>query len=189
MALLKKRATGMTMFELIAAMVLVAILTPTMSYLISNTMRSIASTRIALDAGEDAEYALRNFALHIDRAVEFIDDSIIDTTLAFKVQVSSTDTVQYIYSISDMNRWIGCTREGGSQGILLEGVIGDSTDSGDGTTSYLSRFVYRNKNGSVLSTPKNSTIHSVELIFYLNRGSELYKYNTSAVPGRSMFRL
>ena len=56
MALLRRRFRGMTMFELIAAMVLVAILTPTMSYIISNTMRSIAATRIGLDADEDAEY-------------------------------------------------------------------------------------------------------------------------------------
>ena len=179
----------MTMFELIAAMVLVAILTPTMSYIISNTMRSIASTRVALDADEDAEYALRSFTLHIDRAIEFIDDSILDTTLTFKVQVSSTDTVQYIYNISDKNRRISCTREDGPDGILLEEVIGDSTDSGVGTTSYLSRFIYRNKNGSVLTTPKNSTIYSVELVFFLDRGSELYRYNTSAVPGRNLFKL
>ena len=43
----------MTMFELIAAMVLVAILTPTMSYIISYSMRSIAATRIGLDAAID----------------------------------------------------------------------------------------------------------------------------------------
>ena len=179
----------MTMFELIAAMVLVAILTPTMSYIISNTMRSIAATRIGLDADEDAEYALRSFTLHIDRVVEFMDDSILDTTLAFKAQVSSTDTVRYIYSISDQNRWISCTREDGPEGILLEEVIGDSIDAGIGTTSYLSRFIYRNKNGSVLTTPKNSTIYSVDLIFFLDRGSELYRYNTSAVPGRNLFTL
>ena len=189
MVLIKGCARGMTMFELIAAMVLVAILTPTMSYIISNTMRSIAATRIGLDADEDAEYALRSFTLHIDRAIEFIDDSILDTTLAFKVQVSSTDTVQYIYNISDKNRRISCTREDGPDGILLEEVIGDSTDSGVGTTSYLSRFIYRNKNGSVLTTPKNSTIYSVELVFFLDRGSELYRYNTSAVPGRNLFKL
>jgi len=189
MTLLRNRSKGMTMFELIAAMVLVAILTPTMSYIISYSMRSIAATRIGLDADEDAEYALRSFTLHIDRIVEFMDDSILDTTLAFKAQVSSTDTVKYIYSISDQNRWISCTREDGPEGILLEEVIGDSIDSGDGTTSYLSRFIYRNKNGSVLTTPKNSTIHSVELVIFLDRGSELYRYTTSAVPGRNLFKL
>ena len=118
-----------------------------------------------------------------------MDEGILDTTLAFKAQVSSTDTVSYIYSISDQNRWVSCTREDGPEGILLEGVIGDSIDSGDGTTSYLSRFIYRNKNGSVLTTPKNSTIHSVELVIFLDRGSELYRYTTSAVPGRNLFKL
>ena len=62
----KKLQRGFTLIELIASMVLMGIMLPSVGLLVVNSMRAIATHNVSLQASVDAGYVQNNFAKHID---------------------------------------------------------------------------------------------------------------------------
>ena len=172
------------MIELIAAMVLVAIMAPTMGLLVQNSLRSMMSNNIAIQATEDASYVIRNFTKHIDGVKEFTDGSLTATSLSFTNYVN--DAV-YVYQLRDAARDLIYSRTNGTTetGALVRQVVVDSTDD-----DYDSKFIYRGHDNSDLLasepaiTPTNENIKSIELTFVLLRNKEIYKYNIYVLPDK-----
>ena len=172
------------MIELIAAMVLVAIMAPTMGLLVQNSLRSMMSNNIAIQATEDASYVIRNFTKHIDGVKEFTDGSLTATSLSFTNYVN--DAV-YVYRLRDAARDLIYSRTDGTTeiGALVRQVVVDSTDD-----DYDSKFIYRGHDNSDLLasdpaiTPTNENIKSIELVFVLLRNKDTYKYNIYVLPDK-----
>jgi prepilin-type N-terminal cleavage/methylation domain-containing protein len=180
----KKLQGGFTMIELIAAMALVAIMAPTMGLLVQNSLRSMMSNNIAIQATEDASYVIRNFTKHIDGVKEFTDGSLTATSLSFTNYVN--DAV-YVYQLRDAARDLIYSRTDGTTetGALVRQVVVDSTDD-----DYDSKFIYRGHDNSDLLasdpaiTPTNENIKSIELVFVLLRNKDTYKYNIYVLPDK-----
>ena len=170
------------MIELIAAMVLVAIMAPTMGLLVQSSLRSMMINNIAIQATEDAGYVIRNFTKHIDGVKEFTDGSLTATSLSFTNYVN--DAV-YVYQLRDAARDLIYSRTDGTTetGALVRQVVVDSTDD-----DYDSKFIYRGHDNSDLIgdgiTPTNANIKSIELVFVLLRNKETYKYNIYVLPDK-----
>ena len=170
------------MIELIAAMVLVAIMAPTMGLLVQNALRSMMSNNIAIQATEDAGYVIRNFTKHIDGVKRFTDGSLTDSTVSF---TSYTDDNVYVYQLRDGDRNLIYSRDDGDDtvtGALIKSVVVDST------ADIYSKFIYRGHDNSDLigtsKTPTDANIKSIELTFVLLRNKEIYKYNIYVLPDK-----
>ena len=170
------------MIELIAAMVLVAIMAPTMGLLVQNALRSIMANNIAIQATEDAGYVIRNFTKHIDGVKRFTDGSLTDSTVSF---TSYADDDVYVYQLRDGNRDLIYSRDDGEDtvtGALIKNVVVDST------VDIYSKFIYRGHDNSDLigtsKTPTDANIKSIELTFVLLRNKEIYKYNIYVLPDK-----
>ena len=170
------------MIELIAAMVLVAIMAPTMGLLVQSSLRSMMTNNIAIQATEDAGYVIRNLTKHIDGVKEFTDGSLTATSLSFTNYVN--DAV-YVYQLRDAARDLIYSRTDGTTetGALVRQVVVDSTDD-----DYDSKFIYRGHDNSDLigtsKTPTDANIKSIELTFVLLRNKEIYKYNIYVLPDK-----
>ena len=170
------------MIELIAAMVLVAIMAPTMGLLVQNALRSMMNNNIAIQATEDAGYVIRNFTKHIDGVKRFTDGSLTDSTVSF---TSYADDDVYVYQLRDGNRDLIYSRDDGEDtvtGALIKNVVVDST------VDIYSKFIYRGHDNSDLigtsKTPTDANIKSIELTFVLLRNKEIYKYNIYVLPDK-----
>ena len=172
------------MIELIAAMVLVAIMAPTMGLLVQSSLRSMIVNNIAIQTTEDASYVIRNFTKHIDGVKEFTDGSLTATSLSF---TSYADDDVYIYHFREGDRDLIYSRTGGDPettetGALVKDVVVDST------ADIYSKFIYRGHDNSDLigtsKTPTNANIKSIELTFVLLRNKEIYKYNIYVLPDK-----
>ena len=170
------------MIELIAAMVLVAIMAPTMGLLVQNALRSMMNNNIAIQATEDAGYVIRNFTKHIDGVKRFTDGSLTDSTVSF---TSYADDDVYVYQLRDGNRDLIYSRDDGEDtvtGALIKNVVVDST------IDIYSKFIYRGHDNSDLigtsKTPTDANIKSIELTFVLLRNKEIYKYNIYVLPDK-----
>ena len=169
------------MIELIAAMVLVAIMAPTMGLLVQSSLRSMMVNNIAIQTTEDASYVIRNFTKHIDGVKEFTDGSLTATSLSFTNYVN--DAV-YVYQLRDAARDLIYSRTDGTTetGALVKDVVVDSTEA------IYSKFIYRGHDNSYLigtsKTPTNANIKSIELTFVLLRNKEIYKYNIYVLPDK-----
>ena len=178
----KKLQGGFTMIELIAAMVLVAIMAPTMGLLVQNALRSMMNNNIVIQATEDAGYVIRNFTKHIDGVKRFTDGSLTDSTVSF---TSYADDDVYVYQLRDGNRDLIYSRDDGEDtvtGALIKNVVVDST------VDIYSKFIYRGHDNSDLigtsKTPTDANIKSIELTFVLLRNKEIYKYNIYVLPDK-----
>ena len=169
------------MIELIAAMVLVAIMAPTIGLLVQNVLRSMISNNIAIQATEDAEYVIRNFTKHIDGVKRFTDGSLTDSSLSF---TSYTNDAVYVYHFREGNRDLIYSRNDGTTetGALIKDVVVDST------ADIYSKFIYRGHDNSDLIDddiiPTDDNIKSIELTFVLLRDKEIYKYNIYVLPDK-----
>ena len=169
------------MIELIAAMVLVAIMAPTMGLLVQSSLRSMMVNNIAIQTTEDASYVIRNFTKHIDGVKEFTDGSLTATSLSF---TSYADDADYVYQLRDAARDLIYSRTDGTTetGALVKDVVVDSTEA------IYSKFIYRGHDNSDLigtsKTPTNANIKSIELTFVLLRNKEIYKYNIYVLPDK-----
>ena len=180
----KKLQGGFTMIELIAAMVLVAIMAPTMGLLVQNALRSMMNNNIAIQATEDAGYVIRNFTKHIDGVKQFTDGSLTDSTVSF---TSYADDDVYVYHFREGYRDLIYSRTGGipettETGALVKDIVVDST------ADIYSKFIYRGHDNSDLigtsKTPTDANIKSIELTFVLLRNKEIYKYNIYVLPDK-----
>jgi len=172
------------MIELIAAMVLVAIMAPTMGLLVQNALRSMMNNNIAIQATEDAGYVIRNFTKHIDGVKQFTDGSLTDSTVSF---TSYADDDVYVYHFREGDRDLIYSRTGGDPettetGALVKDIVVDST------ADIYSKFIYRGHDNSDLigtsKTPTDANIKSIELTFVLLRNKEIYKYNIYVLPDK-----
>ena len=178
--LLKKKSEGFTLIEMIAAMVLVAILVPGISSILGGTLMNIALTNIAILSNMEADHAQRKFMKHINGADSFSStagDQAVDK-LTF---TSYLGGLEYQYIIDDVSRTIKYSREdidAGTAAILLQNVVVDTTID---AVTYTSKFAFKDIKGNDLGTsPTHSDIHGVELTFYLLRGESFYSYTTYA---------
>ena len=172
-----KNSKGFTLIEMIAAMVLVAILVPGISSILGGTLMNIALTNIAILSNMEADHAQRKFMKHINGANSFSStagDQAVDT-LTF---TSYLGGLEYQYIIDGTARTIKYSRGGGTAGILLQNVEKDTTID---AVTYTSKFAFKDSKGNDLGTsPTHSDIHGVELTFYLLRGESFYSYTTYA---------
>ena len=169
------------MIELIAAMVLVAIMAPSMGLLVQSILRSMMGTNIIIQATEDAEYVIRNFTKHIDGVKRFTDGSLTDSSLSF---TSYTNDAVYVYHFREGDRDLIYSRTDGTTetGALIKDVVVDST------ADIYSKFIYRGHDNSDLIgddiIPTDDNIKSIELTFVLLRDKEIYKYNIYVLPDK-----
>ena len=175
-----KTSKGFTLIEMIAAMVLVAILVPGISSILGGTLMNIALTNIAILSNMEADHAQRKFMKHINGADSFSStagDQAVDK-LTF---TSYLGGLEYQYIIDDVSRTIKYSREdidAGTAAILLQKVVKDTTID---AVNYVSKFTYRGKDNTDLGgTPTATDVYGVELTFYLLRGESFYKYTTYA---------
>ena len=172
-----KTSKGFTLIEMIAAMVLVAILVPGISSILGGTLMNIALTQIAVLANMEADHAQRKFVKHINGVSSF--SSTGGDLAADKLTFTSyLGSLEYQYIIDDASRTIKYSRGGGTAGILLQNVVKDTTIN---EVTYTSKFAFKDSKGTDLGTsPTHSDIHGVELTFYLLRGESFYSYTTYA---------
>ena len=174
-----KTSKGFTLIEMIAAMVLVAILVPGISSILGGTLMNIALTQIAVLANMEADHAQRKFVKHINGVKSFSSSAgdLTDSTFTF---TSYLENLEYQYIIDRASRTIKYSRadiDGGTAGILLQNVVRDTTIGGN---RYISKFAFKDSKGNDPDPPIHSNIHGVELTFYLLRGESLYSYTTYA---------
>jgi prepilin-type N-terminal cleavage/methylation domain-containing protein len=178
----KKIQDGFTMIELIAAMVLVSIMAPTMGLLVQSILRSMMVNNVMIQATEDAAYVIRNFTKHIDGVKTFTDGSLTATNLSF---TSYADDATYSYQLRDGDRDLIYSRTDGTTetGALVNNVVVDSSDN-----DFDSKFIYRGHDNSNLIdsgvTPTNANIKSIELVFVLLKNKDTYKYNVYVLPDK-----
>ena len=172
----KKIQSGFTMIELIAAMVLVSIMAPTMGLLVQSILRSMMVNNVMIQATEDAAYVIRNFTKHIDGVKTFTDGSLTATNLSF---TSYADDATYAYQLRDGDRDLIYSRTDGTTetGALVNNVVVDSSDN-----DFDSKFIYRDINNVIIVTPGDTTIKSVELKFTLSRAKQVYRYSVYVMP-------
>ena len=175
----KKSQAGFTLIELIASMVLMAIMLPSVGILVVNSMRAIATHNISLQASVDAGFVQNNFTKHLDALSSFSDDpNPTSTSLKFSIY----NGTEYVYTIDSDDRDIKYSRimgEDTDTGILMKKVLVDSSDN-----SFDSKFIYRDNNNVIIVTPGDTTIKSVELKFSLSRGEQVYRYSVYVMPDR-----
>jgi len=173
-----KTSKGFTLIEMIAAMVLVAILVPGVSSILGGTLMNIALTNLAILSNMEADHAQRKFMKHINGANSFsstVGDQAVDK-LTF---TSYLGGLEYQYIIDDASRTIKYSRDGGTAGLLLQNVVVDTTINEERYTSRLA-FKGVKRNELVTSPALSDSIHGVELTFYLLRGESFYSYTTYA---------
>ena len=175
-----KNSKGFTLIEMIAAMVLAAILVPGISSILGGTLMNIALTQIAVLGNMEADYVQRKFIKHINGVSSF--SSTGGDQAADKLTFTSyLGVLEYQYIIDDVSRTIKYSREdidGGTAGILLQNVVKDTTID---AVTYTSKFAFKDIKGNDLGTsPTHSDILGVELTFYLLRGESFYSYTTYA---------
>ena len=184
----KKLQGGFTLIELIASMVLMAIMLPSVGLLVVNSMRAIATHNVSLQASVDAGYVQNNFAKHIDGldALSATGADLTDRTLKFtsyhKVDNKNT-TYEYTLRITEKDIRYSRKIGGGTKytGTLMKEVlVNHENDSLD------SKFIYRDYNNNVFTPPISDEdvddIKSVELQLRLLRGDEIYKHSIYVMP-------
>ena len=174
----KKLHGGFTLIELIASMVLMAIMLPSVGLLVVNSMRAIATHNISLQASVDAGFVQNNFTKHLDALSSFSDDpDPTSTSLKFTID----NGTEYVYTIDSDDRDIKYSRKIGAgstySGKLMRKVLVDSTDN-----DFDSKFIYRDINNVRIATPGDTTIKSVELKFTLSRAKQVYRYSVYVMP-------
>jgi len=185
----KKIQDGFTMIELIAAMVLVSIMAPTMGLLVQSILRSMMVNNVMIQATEDAAYVIRNFTKHIDGVKTFTDGSLTATNLSFTSYAdyddSNVENATYVYQLRDGDRDLIYSRIDGTTetGTLVNNVVVDSSNN-----DFDSKFIYRGHDNSDLIdsgvTPTNANIKSIELVFVLLKNKDTYKYNVYVLPDK-----
>ena len=173
----KKQQGGFTLIELIASMVLMAIMLPSVGLLVVNSMGAIATHNISLQASVDAGFVQNNFTKHLDALSFFSDDPApTDSILKFTID----NGTEYVYTINSDDRDIKYSRKIGLNtytGILMKNVLVNSSDE-----TFNSEFIYRDNNNVIIVTPGDTTIKSVELKFSLSRGEQIYRYSVYVMP-------
>ena len=173
----KKLQDGFTLIELIASMVLMAIMLPSVGLLVVNSMRAISIHNVSLQANVDAGFVQNNFTKHLDALNYFSDDPApTDSILKFKIDNGD----EYVYTINSDDRDIKYSRKKGENtytGILMKNVLVNSSDE-----TFNSEFIYRDNNNVIIVTPGDTTIKSVELKFSLSRGKQVYRYSVYVMP-------
>ena len=174
----KKLQGGFTLIELIASMVLMAIMLPSVGLLVVNSMRAIATHNISLQASVDAGYVQNNFTKHLDALSSFSDDP---NPTRYILKFTIDNGTEYIYTIDSDDQDIKYSRkkkneEDAYRGILMKNVLVDPDDDFD------SKFIYRDINNVIIATPGDTTIKSVELKFSLSRGKQVYRYSVYVMP-------
>ena len=173
----KKLQGGFTLIELIASMVLMAIMLPSVGLLVVNSMRAIATHNVSLQASVDGGYVQNNFTKHLDALSSFSDDP--DPT-RYILKFTIDNGTEYVYTIDSDDRDIKYSRKKGENtytGILMKNVLVDSSDE-----TFNSEFIYRDNNNVIIVTPGDTTIKSVELKFSLSRGEQIYRYSVYVMP-------
>ena len=125
------KTNGFTLIEMIAAMVLASIVMSAVGLMARGTMMNLVYTNSMVDMNKDAEFAQRNFMMHINGVSSFTDGSLTVTQLGFTSYLSAAT---YVYQISSSDSTIKYTRTisgNSSTGILADGVING-------------KFVYKN---------------------------------------------
>ena len=103
--IMKKSSKGFTLIEMIAAMVLVAILVPGISSILGGTLMNIALTNIAVLSNMEADHAQRKFMKHVNGVTSFSSDA--GDQAADKLTFTSyLGDVEYQYIIDDASRTI-----------------------------------------------------------------------------------
>ena len=184
-----KTSKGFTLIEMIAAMVLAAILVPGISSILGGTLMNIALTQIAVLANMEADHAQRKFVKHIN-GVKSFSSSAEDLAVDKLTFTSYLGNVEYQYIIDDVSRTIKYSRadiNSGTADILLQNVVKDTTIN---AVTYTSKFTFKDSKGTDLGTsPTHSDIHGVELTFYLLRGESFYSYTTfAAIDGGQLWQ-
>ena len=174
----KKLQGGFTLIELIASVVLMSIMLPSVGLLVVNSMRAIATHNVSLQASVDAGFVQNNFTKHLDALSSFSDDpDPTSTSLKFTID----NGTEYVYTIDSDDRDIKYSRKIGAgstySGKLMRKVLVDSTDD-----DFDSKFIYRDINNVRIATPGDTTIKSVELKFSLSRGKQVYRYSVYVMP-------
>ena len=177
-----KTSKGFTLIEMIAAMVLVAILVQGISSILGGTLMNIALTQIAVLSNMEADHAQRKFIKHINGVSSFSstagDQAVDKLTFTSYLKDQDNNELEYQYIIDDVSRTIKYSRDGGTAGILLQNVVKDTTID---DVTYTSKFAFKDSTGSDLVPPPTpEKIHGVELTFYLLRGESFYSYTTFA---------
>ena len=186
-----KTSKGFTLIEMIAAMVLVAILVPGISSILGGTLMNIALTNIAILANMEADHAQRKFIKHINGVRSFsstVGDQAVDKlTFTSYLKDQDNNKLEYQYIIDRASRTIKYSRDGGTAGILLQNVVKDTTID---DVTYTSKFAFKDSKGNDLGTsPTHSKIHGVELTFYLLRGESFYSYTAfAAIDGGQLWQ-
>ena len=104
----KKFQTGFTLIELIASMVLMAIMLPSVGLLVVNSMSAIATHNVSLQASVDGGYVQNNFTKHLDALSSFSDDpDPTSTSLKFSID----NGTEYVYTIDGSDRDIKYSRK------------------------------------------------------------------------------
>ena len=176
----KKLQGGFTLIELIASMVLMAIMLPSVGLLVVNSMRAISTHNVSLQANVDAGFVQNNFTKHLDALNNFSDDPA-PTDSILKFTIDNGD--EYVYTIDSDDRDIKYSRkkegEDAYSGILMKNVFVDSDDD-----DFDSKFIYRDINNVIIATPGDTTIKSVELKFTLSRAKQVYRYSVYVMPDK-----
>ena len=174
----KKLQDGFTLIELIASMVLMAIMLPSVGLLVVNSMRAIATHNVSLQASVDGGYVQNNFTKHLDALSSFSDDP---NPTRYILKFTIDNGTEYVYTIDSDDQDIKYSRKIGAgstySGKLMRKVLVDSTDD-----DFDSKFIYRDNNNVIIVTPGDTTIKSVELKFSLSRGEQVYRYSVYVMP-------
>jgi prepilin-type N-terminal cleavage/methylation domain-containing protein len=177
----KKFQTGFTLIELIASMVLMAIMLPSVGLLVVNSMSAIATHNVSLQASVDGGYVQNNFTKHLDGLTSFsaTPSDLTSTNLKF----TSYNGAVYEYTLRDAERDIIYSRTIGAgptyTGTLMKTVVVDSSDN-----DFDSEFIYRDNNNVILVSPTNATIKTVELRFCFLRNKTTYKHSVYVMPDK-----
>jgi len=173
----KKLQDGFTLIELIASMVLMAIMLPSVGLLVVNSMRAIATHNVSLQASVDGGYVQNNFTKHLD-ALSSFSDAPDPTRYILKFTIDNG--TEYVYTIDSDDQDIKYSRKKVGKvaysGILMKNVLVDPDDDFD------SKFIYRDINNVIIATPGDTTIKSVELKFTLSRAKQVYRYSVYVMP-------
>ena len=117
-----KTSKGFTLIEMIAAMVLVAILVPGISSILGGTLMNIALTQIAVLSNMEADHAQRKFIKHINGVSSFSstagDQAVDKLTFTSYLKDQDNNELEYQYIFDDVSLTIKYSREGGTAGIL-----------------------------------------------------------------------
>ena len=175
----KKLKGGFTLIELIASMVLMAIMLPSVDLLVVNSMRAIATHNVSLQASVDGGYVQNNFTKHLDGLSSF--SAIASDLTSINLKFTSYNGAVYEYTLRDAERDIRYSRTIGAGptyvGTLMKRVVVDSSDE-----TFNSEFIYRDINNVIIVTPGDTTIKSVELKFTLSRAKQVYRYSVYVMP-------